>query len=143
MIRIFVLEDNKDRIYWFKRIFKDFDLTIAMSTKGAKLRYNGVYDILFLDHDLGGEVYVDSKEENTGAGFARWLMKDEDPYGVSFNQVVIHSMNPTGAKNIMGILEKGACISFGDLQKYIKDVGIGKALESFGVKVERPGIGGM
>ncbi len=59
-------------------------------------------DVLFLDHDLGGEVFVDSDQPNTGAEVARQLASDPHP---SIDLIVIHSYNPVGACNMYHLLE--------------------------------------
>lgn len=53
------------------------------------------YSEIFLDHDLGGKVYVDSEEYNTGMTVAKWLAKNKRDA-----TVVIHSYNPVGARNM-------------------------------------------
>lgn len=57
-------------------------------------------DVLFLDHDLGGEVYVDSSREDTGAEVARWI-KDYKPV---IHNIVIHTYNSAGAKTMLHLL---------------------------------------
>ena len=55
-------------------------------------------DAVFLDHDLGGEVYVDSACYNTGMTVARWIA--ENRAGNSIDHIVIHTFNPVGARNM-------------------------------------------
>ena len=54
------------------------------------------FDIIFFDHDLDNRQMVDSREENTGYQLALWLKEKN----FTFDQIIIHSMNPAGAKNI-------------------------------------------
>jgi CheY-like chemotaxis protein len=56
----------------------------------------GDYSEVFLDHDLGGEVYVDSEEYNTGMTVAKWLAKNKQDA-----TIIIHSYNPIGARNMV------------------------------------------
>ena len=58
--------------------------------------------MLFLDHDLGGEVYVDTGREDTGSEVARWL--SQHPEFIP-NQVVLHSHNDGGVKNMYSLLK--------------------------------------
>ena len=58
------------------------------------------WDFVFLDHDLGGEVFCDSALENTGAAVARWIA-DNQP---NISTVVVHSFNPIGAQNMLSVL---------------------------------------
>jgi hypothetical protein len=59
------------------------------------------WDVLFLDHDLGGEVYVDERNENTGSEVVRW-MTDNLP---KVNRVIIHSLNHDASLNMMSKLK--------------------------------------
>lgn len=59
------------------------------------------YDVVFLDHDLGGREGVDSHgPEETGYTAAKWIAEN----GPVIPLVVVHSMNPTGAGNIASLL---------------------------------------
>lgn len=49
-----------------------------------------VPDVLFLDHDLGGEVYVDSGREDCGMEVVRWMEKNAP----TIPHVIVHTMNP-------------------------------------------------
>ena len=52
-----------------------------------KLSADGPWDIVFLDHDLGGEVYCDSDREDTGMEVVRWIVKNKPKIG----QIVVHT----------------------------------------------------
>jgi hypothetical protein len=93
--KIFILEDDHNRIDWFNYYLSDFDLIICETYQDAIEKYHGDFDLLMLDHDLGGEIFVDSFErEDTGAGFCRWLVSHY-PKDVP---VIIHSHNIIGAE---------------------------------------------
>jgi len=62
------------------------------------------FDWIFLDHDLGGEVFVNTDEENTGSEVARWMSKNWDRFEDS--EVVIHSYNSAGAQCMQGHIPK-------------------------------------
>lgn len=96
--RIFVLEDDAQRIALFWRAGIGHDLTLAKDVAEAIKKWQPPYDVVCLDHDLGGEVYVSSEHQNTGAGFARWLAEHAAP--AQCPRVVIHSYNMPGAANI-------------------------------------------
>ena len=68
-MNIFILEDDIVRIAWFKKEFKQDTLTINTDAEPAKkILKKQKFDLIFLDHDLGGEVYVSSDNANTGYG---------------------------------------------------------------------------
>ena len=53
-------------------------------------------DAVFLDHDLGGEVYVDSNTHNTGMTVAKWIAENKEKG--SIGEIIIHTFNPSGGK---------------------------------------------
>lgn len=106
MARIFILEDDHNRISQFKdslaRKFKDLELVIKEDAKSAKeeLAKQKEWDIIFLDHDLGGRIYVDSSEENTGYQVALFIKAN----GIKYKQCITHTHNPAGGHNIVNVL---------------------------------------
>ena len=69
-LKILILEDDVSRIGIFKEKLKGHDLYFfdeAADAIGAfKLMTDKPWDIVFLDHDLGGQVFVPSSHPNTG-----------------------------------------------------------------------------
>ncbi|MBS1913157.1 MAG: response regulator [Bacteroidetes bacterium] len=51
------------------------------------------YDLVMLDHDLGGEIFVDSSREDTGMEVVRWLRENRGAHGA----FIVHTMNPVAA----------------------------------------------
>lgn len=98
-MKIFILEDNPDRISWFRDHFSGDDITVAVSCTQVD-RFVGGYDIVFLDHDLGGRVLVD--HEDNGEAFAK-LIKDN----IGHAHVIVHSYNHDGAGRILAVLPQG------------------------------------
>ena len=66
---------------------------------GAKKK-NITFDIIFLDHDLGNRIYVDSGDPNTGFQVAMFIQNNK----ICYNEIIVHSMNYWGAKNIKDII---------------------------------------
>jgi CheY-like chemotaxis protein len=103
---IFILEDDLTRIEVFKKMWKDYaKFIIAESFEEAEQNfdYDKKYDCIFLDHDLGGRIFISSGEEetNSGANFCRYLKN----YQYKDVQIIIHSHNPIGALNMKAILD--------------------------------------
>lgn len=70
MMKIFVLEDNPDRIKYFALRFIKDELVISNNSKyGLNIVKNNKFDYIFLNHDLGDEVYVSTEHENCGIIF--------------------------------------------------------------------------
>ncbi len=62
------------------------------------------WDTVYLDHDLGGEIFVDAKEKNSGSEVVRFIV-DKRP---SIGKIIVHSLNPVERKNmVMGLLKAG------------------------------------
>lgn len=100
-MNVLILEDDPNRIGKFKRelIGHNVSHTDQVDLASSWLSSNN-YDLIFLDHDLGGAHYVSSEEYNCGYTFAKFLAefllenRDLSPY------VLIHSCNHGGAANM-------------------------------------------
>ena len=96
-MKVFVLEDDIDRIMRFRQKLHKHQVTYCDWVEEAKkLLKDGAYDVIFLDHDLGGEIMVDSNDPNTGYQLAKWIKEQ----GLTFDQIIIHTCNPIGGDNI-------------------------------------------
>lgn len=122
---IFILEDNLHRIDLFSAKLKDkFNLKIFMDVYTAiegidELIESGkTVEMMFLDHDLGGLEFVNSEDENTGFQFAQYIKKNG--YISYIKEIVIHSMNSTGAERMKQVLPMATCLPFDILIENIK-----------------------
>jgi len=103
---IFVLEDNQDRINWFKQNFGAENITVTDNPIEAMgLLMINEYSAIFLDHDLGDS-------QNTGEGYLRGrygdgidLVKQMVKFLPQIDTpIFIHSLNDPGAKNMYTLL---------------------------------------
>lgn len=93
-MRILVLEDDENRIKKFKQELIGHELDICVDALPAiESLKQKEYDIVFLDHDLGGKTYVDPLEQNTGYEVIRFLVRNLTNTKANF---VVHSMNSVG-----------------------------------------------
>lgn len=101
-MKVFILEDNQERIKKFKELFKNQELFIFDNVEDAlKSCQKNEFNVMFLDHDLGGEIWVDSHKENTGYKFVYRLIWNN----LQKNTLIyIHSMNPIGANKMLNLL---------------------------------------
>jgi len=113
-MNILVLEDNPERQKVFmKELSRNYQITIVATVELAKTlveeaeKNQDQFHVIFIDHDLGGEVYVDSREENTGYQFAVWLAENEIEA-----QFITHSLNPVGVRNIIAALPECEYVPF-------------------------------
>lgn len=123
-MKIFVVEDNKDRcgVFWntLPKLFAGCHIEIAEDAKEAKeiLSKDKQWDIILLDHDLGGRVYVNSLDENTGYQVAKYIDENE----VSYQLAITHTMNPAGADNIISVLPNCLRVPFPMLINFLMKI---------------------
>lgn len=99
MKKILVLEDDQERIRQFKERFSERNCeAVFVETADDCIEQLSTveYDIVFLDHDLGGEQWVDIAHTNTGSEVARFWHQKENMNKEAI--VVIHSYNNYGAE---------------------------------------------
>jgi len=110
-MKILLLEDDYNRVEQFrKRVDELNERNIAKSelvhVETAKdcieKLENDTFNLILLDHDLGGEVYVDTNSDNTGSEVARWINKNPEKMNGVF--IITHTFNPAGAKNIVDLI---------------------------------------
>ena len=102
MNKVLVLEDNKQRIDFFNKIFKNYDYTICETAKEAmEVLDREEFNVIFLDHDLGGLTFVDSSQEESGATVVRHIIARGSQKDAFF---MIHSQNPVGAAYMLNLL---------------------------------------
>lgn len=101
-MKILVVEDSEERNVQFRKWLANHDYVIAVDAEeGLRLLHASQYDVIFLDHDLGNRSGVDSNDPNTGYTVAKQI-----PESINKNtQVIVHSMNVDGARNILGVLK--------------------------------------
>lgn len=86
-----------------QHIKHEHELTIRTSVTHARKAWKPPYDIVLLDHDLGGETYVPSENENTGATFVRDLCQAADLKDMA-DLFIVHSWNPDGSHLMANLL---------------------------------------
>ena len=105
---VLLLEDDQNRIDWFEKEFKKYDYIahITEDVEEAKnwLRENK-YELIFLDHDLGGKQMVSSDEPDTGFQVAKMIHETKNVD----TRIIIHSWNPIGVSNMQNILFENKC----------------------------------
>lgn len=101
-MRLLFLDDDENRINRAKTVWKDHDLAIAKTADEAikKLKI-AEFDVVHLDHDLGGMIYMDSGP-GTGYEVAQYISTMKNPPKF----VVIHSWNSVGAKKMLEEMSK-------------------------------------
>lgn len=105
-----VLEDNEGRIRKFRRELVGNLVDFARDAEAALVCIGAhSYDLIFLDHDLGGEEMAEPGGANTGYRVALRLARDEKNGAA---RVVLHSCNPAGAKMMALALPRAVLTPF-------------------------------
>lgn len=107
-MNILFLDDDDNRWLIFKGHFGNSNINLVRASTAKEcishLQSNDYkWDFIFLDHDLGGQVYVDTWNDNTGSEVARWIVEN---YSESEATVIVHSFNPDGAVNMTKLLSQ-------------------------------------
>ena len=90
-MNILFLDDNPERQKAFKR---KITTAIIVATSQACIEALSIedmeWDMVFLDHDLGGEEMVGSDRDDCGMAVVRWISQNE-PF---IRHIIVHTMNP-------------------------------------------------
>lgn len=95
-MNILFLDDNEARTNLFRRWIPGGSHTTTAAGMIALLSNTEVTDLAFLDHDLGGEVFVDSGREDCGMEVVRWVVQNKP----SVRQFVVHTLNPSAGEEM-------------------------------------------
>jgi len=107
-MKVLILEDNDRRNARFESVCEAAGIEFIMTETAADCiaqleRERGFdFDLVFLDHDLGGQEFVDPSLFNTGTRVARWMAES-----CANIPVIIHSMNTPAAMGMERILVDG------------------------------------
>jgi CheY-like chemotaxis protein len=102
-MKILVLDDDENRLIIFRRKLIGHVVTcVTTSTEAIQQLESYQFDVVCLDHDLGGQAFVESGP-GTGYEVAQWLATNENRQP---QQIFIHSFNEPAAKRMHGLLPK-------------------------------------
>lgn len=109
-MRILVVEDNDWRRRAFHRWLRGHELRWARTSQEANSALaSSRFDLIFLDHDLDGNVFVSSMDRETGSEVARYIRKHRID-----TPVVVHSHNPEGVAYILSLLPNATAVPWGE-----------------------------
>lgn len=124
---ILFLDDDHRRIAQFRSITAKLpcEVTIVETADECIARLGErSFDVVLLDHDLGGETYCDSSREDCGMEVVRWLKKNRGEHG----GFICHSMNAIAATTMyfelasMGYRVEQAVFGSSEFQHYLHDM---------------------
>jgi len=119
-MNILILEDDTDRHTAFKQRLIGTNIVIVETAEECiQLLDTDLWDMLCLDHDLGGQVFVPSGP-GTGYEVACWLEEHPD---VMPTEVILHSLNPAGRQKMKQALPNAREVPFcWELMEYNSDM---------------------
>ena len=94
-MNVLFLDDDEQRTASFTSRFPDAvtvetaEACIARLRDGTGEPERPSWDLVFLDHDLGGEFFVDSRRADTGMEVVRWILENRPKIA----RIVIHTHN--------------------------------------------------
>jgi CheY-like chemotaxis protein len=102
-MRILVLDDFDVRLMYARKKYRDVgELYLVKTAEDAILQLKAMneWGIVSLDHDLGGEVFVDSDREDCGMEVVRWIVKNNP----AIRRINIHTANHMAAPQMIASL---------------------------------------
>jgi ActR/RegA family two-component response regulator len=100
--KILFLDDDKRRIFEFLSFMPMAVRTCETAEECIALLKKETWDYIFLDHDLGGEVHVDSGREDCGMEVVRFMVKNNIK---PKEKVFVHTMNKPASQLMVGALQ--------------------------------------
>ena len=107
--RVLVLDDDPQRLAWFAANIGPTDIFETATTAQEAIDWLAwskpdlPFHEVYLDHDLGGEVYVPDWRKDTGSEVARWILSNRPTIG----KIIVHSMNTPAANRMVKWLTRG------------------------------------
>lgn len=100
---ILFLDDDEQRQELFRKLVPQAVIAATAQEAIAALQ-SATFQVIFLDHDLGGQVYVPSSSPETGMEVVRFLCsKLTEDFGDP--DVIVHTMNFPAGQAMMAALE--------------------------------------
>lgn len=117
-LKVLILEDDPARMVAFRKRLDEsgraYELDHSETAAGAILMLQHQrYDIIFLDHDLGGRTFVDhtNDKEDCGMRVAEWLSV-RPSLVTETGPIIIHSLNGPAARIMNELIGEAASIPF-------------------------------
>lgn len=77
-------------------------IIVTTAQRAIKELEHKSWNVISLDHDLDGQVYVASENPNTGFTVAKFIVDNN----IVFNTLLIHTLNDVGARNMYKVLQE-------------------------------------
>ena len=108
-MNILFLDDSLARVKKFRSHCPSATLVHTSDNAISKLASGTTWDYVFLDHDLGGEEYVNSEREDCGMNVVRWIVEHKP----QISTIIVHSLNPPAAARMVDDLMAAGFTAYG------------------------------
>jgi response regulator of citrate/malate metabolism len=111
-MKVFILEDDPNRMKTLRGVLISHEIVWSDTVDKAKELFDKEkpFDLILLDHDLGGEIFVDSELPNTGFQFVKFLAENKE--AINNAQIILHTMNRPGAERMHHHLKDNGILGF-------------------------------
>lgn len=99
--RILFLDDSEERTIAMQKVYPEAVCVQTAAECIEKLSAD-VWHVLCLDHDLGGEVFVDSGRPDCGMEVVRWMVRNRPIVG----RVIVHTWNEPAGRRMVDELRR-------------------------------------
>ena len=113
-MNILILEDDPLRVVAFRQRLGGHDIThYERSADAVEALKANTYDLILLDHDLGGRTYVDHTDakEDCGMRVAEYFMIHPE-HVRKHGPIVVHSLNGPAAQVMVELIGEAVWIPF-------------------------------
>ena len=121
-MNILFLDDDPKRVSRFIKFIPTAKIRNTASQIISLIQSTEQTDLLFLDHDLGGEIYVDPRRKDCGMEVVRFLIKNKDEFVPKISKIIVHTHNDKVIRQMTTSLRKVGYnveqIFFGELNQY-------------------------
>jgi len=97
-MRVLFLDDHPRRTDAFRQVFPD--TTWVRTVEECIERLSEEWDVIQLDHDLGGEILVDSSRKDCGTEVVRHIVRDQ-PQHLRSALFKVHTYNEDAAQSMV------------------------------------------
>jgi hypothetical protein len=101
-MNIAFLDDDAVRTKKFLSSTPSAQTAVTAEEMIALLQKEQEWEYVFLDHDLGGEIFVDPNNKNTGSEVARWIVANKP----KITSIIVHSLNFDASRRMVSDLVK-------------------------------------
>ena len=95
------LDDSVHRQQEFSREYPNATI-VSTAIEAISMLRSRSFSVVYLDHDLSGEIYVSSERQDTGMEVVRWIVENQPV----IDKIVVHTMNEVAGPIMVNTLQQ-------------------------------------